>query len=80
MTSFVKDQNGKTGALTETSTTVRNGFFTSIQVFEDTTFATFVEDNSAGGSMTGFAIPAGMTIFGQIRSFSLVSGKVRAYP
>lgn len=78
MTTFVKDQNGKTGALTVTSTAAQTGFFSSIQVFEDATFSVFTEDN-ATGSMTGFVVPAGMTIFGSIRAFTLVSGKVRAY-
>lgn len=61
-----------------TNTAAQTGYFTSITVLEDATFSVFTEQN-ATGSMTGFVVPAGVTIFGLISAFTLASGKVRAY-
>lgn len=78
MTIYVKDQSGNTGARTVTNTTAQTGYFTSITILEDANFSAFTEEN-ATGTMTGFTVPAGVTLFGVITAFTLASGKVRAY-
>lgn len=78
-TKTVLVDNGLGGVVVTTNTTPVSGAFTSISVIEDAVFSAFTEQNSSGGSMTGFVIPAGVTIFGRITGYTLSSGKVRAY-
>lgn len=67
------------GTVTETGTTAVTGSFKAITVLEAATFSVFTETGATGDAMTGFAIPAGVTLFGNITAFTLTSGKVRAY-
>lgn len=79
MTTFVKDQNGRSAVKVTTNTTPVTGYFTIIQILEDAIFSTFTEENVTGQAMTGFTIPAGVTLFGTVTAYTLTSGKVRAY-
>lgn len=74
-----QDVNGQGGVRVTTDTVAVTGNFTSIQILEDATFSVFTETGAAGSSMTGFVIPAGLTLFGKITGYTLSSGKVRAY-
>ena len=76
---YVRDRNGMFGVHVDTDTTPATGTFHSITILEEATFSAFVEVGATGNAMTGFAIPAGVTIFGNITSFTHTSGKVRAY-
>lgn len=69
---------GEAGAVTTNSTTPVTGSFAAIQILENTTFSAFTMSNLTG-SLTGFAIPAGTVIYGDITSFTLTSGRVIAY-
>lgn len=73
-------ENGVT-VTTNTSSVLApaGGSFTAIQVLEDATFSAFTEIGAAGQAMTGFVVPAGITLFGRITGYTLTSGKVRAY-
>ena len=73
------DIGGTFGVTVTTGTEVVSGAFTSITVLADATFAAFSETGANGDVMTGFVISAGTTIFGNITSYTLTSGKVRAY-
>lgn len=75
----VVDRTGQLGVTVVTDTSAVTGPFYCLQCLEDTIFATFVETGATGGSMVGFAVPAGTPLYGNITSFSLTSGKVRAY-
>ena len=75
----VRDVTGRTGVTITTNTTAVTGSFTAVQVLEDATFSVFTETGSAGQAMTGFVVPAGVTLFGRITAYTLTSGKVRAY-
>lgn len=71
---------GQRGVIVETGTTALTSIDAyAIQLLTDTTFGTLTEDNRAGDAMTGFAIPAGTTIFGNFRAVTLTSGAVRIY-
>jgi hypothetical protein len=71
---------GQRGVIVETGTTALTGIDAyAIQLLTDTTFATLTEDNRTGDAMTGFAIPAGTTLFGNFRAVTLTSGAVRIY-
>ena len=71
---------GQRGVIVETGTTALTGLDAyAIQLLADTTFATLTEDNRTGDVMTGFAIPAGTTLFGNFRAVTLTSGAVRIY-
>lgn len=71
--------NVAAGVVTTTDTTATTGPFVAITVLADATFSAFTETNGSGNAMTGFVVPAGVTIFGQITAYTLTSGKVRAY-
>jgi hypothetical protein len=75
----VVDGGGQAGVTVTTNTTAVTGSFTAVQVLEDATFSAFTETGATGQAMTGFAIPAGTTLFGRITGYTLTSGKVRAY-
>lgn len=75
----VEDVTGRGGVVVTTNTSAVTGVFCAIQVIEDANFSAFVETDSAGQAMTGFAIPAGVTLYGNITGYTLASGKVRAY-
>lgn len=62
-----------------TNTSAVTGNFRAIQVLEDATFSVFTESGASGQAMTGFAVQAGITLFGHITAYTLTSGKVRAY-
>lgn len=71
---------GQRGVIVETGTTALTGLDAyAIQLLADTTFATLTEDNRTGDIMTGFAIPAGMILYGNFRAVTLTSGAVRIY-
>lgn len=71
---------GQRGVIIETGTTALTGLDAyAIQLLADTTFATLTEDNRTGDAMTGFAIPAGMILYGNFRAMTLTSGAVRIY-
>jgi hypothetical protein len=70
---------GQNGVITETGTTAVTGDFYAIQILVAATFTLFTETNGSGDTMTGFAIPAGITLFGRISAFTMSSGAVRAY-
>ena len=70
--------NGSKGVVITANTVAVVGSFTSIQVLADAVFSAFVE-TGATGVMTGFTIPAGVTLFGLITGYTLTSGTVRAY-
>ncbi len=71
--------NGLAGVVVTTNTSPVSGQFTVIQVLEEATFSAFAESGATGQAMTGFAIPAGVAIFGRITGYTLASGKVRAH-
>lgn len=71
---------GQRGVIVETGTTALTGLDAyAIQLLADTTFVTLTEDNRTGDAMTGFAIPAGMILYGNFRAVTLTSGAVRIY-
>lgn len=71
---------GQRGVIVETGTTALTGLDAyAIQLLADTTFATLTEDNRTGDAMTGFAINAGMILYGNFRAVTLTSGAVRIY-
>lgn len=70
--------NVPSGVVTTSNTDAITGPFVAITVLADATFSTFTEVNGSG-AMTGFVVPAGVTIFGQITAYTLTSGTVRAY-
>ena len=70
---------GENGVTVTTNNTAVTGSFTAIQVLEDATFSVFTETGATGQAMTGFTVPAGVTLFGRITAYTLTSGKVRAY-
>ena len=71
---------GQRGVIVETGTTALTGLDAyAIQLLADTTFETLTEDNRTGDVMTGFAIPAGMILYGNFRAVTLTSGAVRIY-
>lgn len=72
-------KGGENGVTVTTNTAAVTGSFTAIQVLEDVTFSAFTEIGAAGQAMTGFVVPAGITLFGRITGYTLTSGKVRAY-
>ena len=78
-TAATKDRTGNLGAEVTTNTSAVTGSFSHIQVLEDATFSAFTATGDTGQAMTGFAIPAGMIIGGNITAYTLASGKVRAY-
>lgn len=67
------------GVVVTTNTTAVTGRFSRITVLEAATFSAFSEANASGQAMTGFEIPAGTEIVGDITAYTLTSGKVRAY-
>ena len=77
----VAEQLGQGKVLTETGTTAHTGLDVyAIQVLSDATFTTLTENGHANtDAMTGFAIPAGITLYGEFTAFTLTLGKVRAY-
>lgn len=74
-----RDVTGASGVVVTTNTAAVTGSFYAVQVLEDATFSAFTESDASGQSMTGFAIPAGVTLYGNITGYTLTSGKVRAY-
>ncbi len=72
-------KGGENGVTVTTNTAAVTGSFTAIQVLEDATFSVFTESGATGQAMTGFVVPAGVTLFGRITAYTLASGKVRAY-
>ena len=71
---------GQRGVIVETGTTALSGLDAyAIQILEDATFTTLTESNASGDAMTGFAIGAGITLFGNFTAVELTSGKIRIY-
>jgi len=79
MTNNIEKQSfGQNGAVVVTPSIPATGSFCALQVLEEANFSA-VSWSELEGSLTGFAIPAGTVIYGQITAFSLSSGKVLAY-
>ena len=77
--STMADRTGALGVVVTTGTSPVVGTFYAVTVLEDATFAAFTEADAEGQSMTGFVVPAGVTLYGRITGYTLASGKVRAY-
>lgn len=77
--STTADRTGALGVVVTTNTSPVTGVFYAVTVLEDATFAAFSEDDAEGQTMTGFVVPAGVTLYGRITGYTLTSGKVRAY-
>lgn len=71
----------RNGVVVETGTTAVTGDFYAIQVLTAATFTTFTENGATGDAMTGFSVPAGVTLYNGlgITAFTLSAGAVRAY-
>tara|TARA_B100001063_G_scaffold191966_1_gene183048 strand:- start:1250 stop:1498 length:249 start_codon:yes stop_codon:yes gene_type:complete len=79
MTNNIDKQSfGQSGATVVTNTAATAGDFCAIQVLEEVNFSAITWPELTG-TLTGFAIPAGTVIYGQITAFTLASGKVLAY-
>ena len=79
MTNKIDKQSfGQSGATVVTNTDTTAGDFCAIQVLAEANFSAITWPELTG-TLTGFAIPAGTVIYGQITSFKLASGKVLAY-
>ncbi len=79
MTNNIEKQSfGENGAVVITSSTPATGSFCALQVLEEANFSA-ISWPELEGSLTGFPIPAGTVIYGQITAFTLSSGKVIAY-
>lgn len=75
---YNKQASGSAGVVVRTTTTAAVGDFCEIQVLEAATFSLLTEINAIGDAMTGFSIPAGVTLKGKFTAFTLTTGKVRA--
>ena len=75
---YDKQSSGSAGVAVRTTTTAAVGDFCEIQVLEAATFSLLTEINVSGDPMTGFSIPAGVTLKGKFTAFTLTTGKVRA--
>ncbi|MES2685534.1 MAG: hypothetical protein V4706_01865 [Pseudomonadota bacterium] len=80
----VVDGGGQAGCHTETGVSVVTPpggatHFTSITILADAQFAVLTDSSEVGDGTTGITYPAGLTIFGKFTTFTLASGKVRAY-
>lgn len=73
------DLNGQAGVNVQTDTSQATGPFVAVTILATANFSQWTETDAAGDAMTGFDIPAGVTLFGKITSFTLATGKVRAY-
>ena len=79
MTNNIDKQTfGQRGAKIVTNTAANTGEFCALQILEDATFSALTWPELEG-ALTGFSIPAGTVIYGQITAFTLSSGKVLAY-
>jgi hypothetical protein len=79
MTNNIDKQTfGQRGAKIVTDTSATTGEFCALQILEDATFSALTWPELEG-ALTGFSIPAGTVIYGQITAFTLSSGKVLAY-
>jgi len=75
---LVADNSGGSGGVVSTGTAQAVGPFRAVQIIEDCVFSEFTEVDFVG-SMVGVLVPAGLTLFGNITTYTLSSGKVRAY-
>lgn len=75
----VVNRDGQAGCTVETGTTAVTGNYFAIQILADATFSTLTDTSADGDAMTGFVIPAGITLFGKFTAFTLTLGRVRAY-
>lgn len=66
------------GVQVATGTGTGTGPFNAIFVVAAATFSAWAEEGLTG-TMTGVAFPANSWIYGNIKSFTLTSGTVRAY-
>ena len=79
MTNNIDKQTfGQRGAKIVTDTSATTGDFCALQILEDATFSALTWPELEG-ALTGFSIPAGTVIYGQISAFTLTEGKVLAY-
>jgi hypothetical protein len=71
---------GQYGAEVITDTAARqNKNYSAITVLADANFSALTGRLVSGNALTGFAIPAGVTLFGIFTDITLTSGKVIAY-
>lgn len=75
---------GHRGNRTETGVTAltaenHGGPWSEIQILSAATFTTLTDLEGSGDAMTGFAIPAGITLFGKFVAVTLGSGTIRLY-
>jgi len=75
-TSF--DANGSGPATITTGTAAVTGKFTTITVLSDAVFTSLTRANTTG-SLGSLAVPAGVSLFGDITGYQLASGAVIAY-
>ena len=73
------NSDGQKGVVVTTNTSPVVGNFSKITILADANFSALTEKNASGQAMTGFVIPAGLTLFGDFTGYTLASGKVRAY-
>lgn len=71
---------GQYGAEVITDSVSRsNKNYSAITVLADANFSTLTGKDISGNAITGFAIPAGVSLFGIFTAVTLTSGKVIAY-
>lgn len=77
----IEHNSGANGGTFINSTTTYNGNWYAIQVLTNATFTTlsFSSNGWTGDSISGYAFPAGTTIFGNFSTIKLASGSVIAY-
>lgn len=84
MQTSVDIRAGHRGARTETGTTAltaadHGGPWSEVQVLEAATFDVLTDRTGSGDALTGFAIAAGIVLYGEFTAVTLASGKVRLY-
>ncbi len=69
---------GLRGAEVISDTAAHSGQWCAMTVLEDATLSALTSP-SITGTLTGFALPAGITVYGSVTSVTLTSGKIIAY-
>lgn len=69
---------GLRGSKVIRDTAAHTGTWCAFSVLEDATFSALTSSDITG-TLTGFAIPIGVTIYGTVTSLTLSSGKIIAY-
>lgn len=74
-----KQSFGQAGATYESGTTAVTGSFCAVHVLAEANFSAIDWPELDGDTFTGEIIPAGTTLYGDIKGFTLTSGRVLAY-